>query len=63
MMHNPRSGLKEGSLRRARRGGLLRAELQQLEQSGILRPQPRQLSLDRCRNLRHEDTLPAPAAG
>ena len=58
-MHQPRRRLEEGSLRGAGRRCLLRG---QLEQSGILRPQPCQLSLNRCRNLRHEDTLPAPAA-
>jgi hypothetical protein len=58
-MHNPRSGLKEGTLRGARRGSLLRAEPQQPEQPGILRPQPRQLSLNRHRDLTHDDTLSA----
>jgi len=59
VMHNPRSGLEEGTLRRARRGSLLRAELQQLQQPGILRPQSRQLSLNRRRDLSHADTLSA----
>ena len=57
VMHNPRSGLEEGGLRRAGRGSLLRGELQQLQQPGILRPQPRQLSLNRHRDLTHADTL------
>ena len=59
VMHNPRSGLEEGSLRRAGRGSLLRGEPQQLQQPLILRPQPRQLSLNRHRDLTHDDTLSA----
>ncbi len=59
VMHHPGRCLEEGSLRRAGRGSLLRGEPQQLQQPRVLRPQPRQLSLNRHRDLTHDDTLSA----
>ena len=49
--------LEEGGLRGAGRGSLPRGQIQQLEQPRVLRPQPRPLSLDRHRDLSHENTV------
>jgi Reverse transcriptase (RNA-dependent DNA polymerase) len=51
--------LEEPGLPRTRGSRLLRSHLQQPQEPGVLRPQPRQLSLNRHRDLSHDDTLSA----